>query len=244
MPVAAALLAALLAATLILAPTVRVVPPAQSRRAMLLVHGGAWHLVGPTAVATMDADARFWSSRGWRVYTTHYAAGHASLAGVLATYDRIHAREPRGTPVCANGFSAGAHLTMLLALLRPSLRCAISLEGPTDLATVAADGNHAAGPAWVAGVARAQFGAFGGLSVWSPVSTGLELRVPLLMAAATNDPIVPMRQMTRMRDQFPRMVRTVTLHAGALLEGHSRVDGSDWQRFRMRELTFANRAAG
>jgi hypothetical protein len=112
-------------------------PQDRPRGYVLVVHGGAWVITGPRALALEAPNVRWFTGLGWAVYNVDYRAGWLSVVDVVAAYDRLRRRHP-GAPVCAYGESAGGQLAMLLAASRPSLRCVISAGGVTELTEVPA----------------------------------------------------------------------------------------------------------
>ena len=165
------------------------------RGTMLLVHGGAWSIVGATALGGTRADAQRWRARGWRTVNVDYRACAPSLGDVLAIYDRVRATYGSKRPICAFGRSAGGHLTLLLAAQRPALDCVAVIASPTDLPklahqTTAADPD---GPPMAYDLATAAFGE-DRLAELSPIRTRLRARV--LFALADNDALIPLSQGT------------------------------------------------
>jgi dipeptidyl aminopeptidase/acylaminoacyl peptidase len=185
---------------------------------MLVVHGGAWVIVGPLAVAETDSEAAFFRANGWAAYQVDYRAGRRSLADVIAAYDRMRARIPRAAPVCAWGASAGGNLVLLLAARRPSLRCVIAEAGPTDLVTLGREKAWAApgaNPYTRPRVLQTRYAVplFGAahLAAFSPVDLASRIRARLLLGASALDPLVPLAQMHEMQRALPRRTRVMIL---------------------------------
>lgn len=197
--------------------------------ALFGIHGGSWLLNGPEAVRlALRWDGRF-VRRGWLVHNVDYRPGAAAFGDVLAEYDRFH-RQHRRLPVCAQGDSAGGHLALMLAAARPSVRCVIAEAAPTDLVDYPdtplrhviddlAPYVDLAGP-------------------WSPARHPWTVRQPVLLAYATNDPVVPYEQGIEMKRAAPN-ARLWLLHAGDRRAAfpHSRIDGPA----RHRELAYERR---
>ncbi len=111
-------------------------PRGQPKGFVLVIHGGAWVITGPQALAQEAPKVRWLTRLGWAVYNVDYRAGWLSVVDVVAAYDHLRSLYP-AAPMCAYGESAGGQLAMLLAASRPSLRCVISAGGVTDLTDVA-----------------------------------------------------------------------------------------------------------
>jgi acetyl esterase/lipase len=170
-------------------------PGVPLRGTMLIVHGGAWSIVGPLALGSTRADAQRWRTRGWRTVNVDYRACAASLGDVLAIYDRVRATYGSRQPICAFGRSAGGHLTLLLAARRPALDCVAVIASPTDLPALAHETTAADpdGPPMAYDLATAAFGE-DRLAQLSPIRTQLRARV--LFALADNDALIPLSQGT------------------------------------------------
>lgn len=116
---------------------------------LVMPHGGPYLVQD---VLEFDPMVQYWATRGFAVLQVnfrgsggfgveHFAAGlqqfgaaieddiEAALTAVLADTDRFDK-----TRVCAIGSSYGGYSALMLALRRPdAFRCAVSINGPTDL---------------------------------------------------------------------------------------------------------------
>jgi acetyl esterase/lipase len=136
---------------------------------MIVIHPGGWFLVGKEVMSHWARPmANRWRDAGWQTVNIDYRACGHSIGDVLWFMQRLRFLHPRAV-ICATGSSAGAHLAMLLATMRPDLACAISRAGPTDL--LALDGQYTyepngklthAGPRYLSNLAVAAFGAKAG----------------------------------------------------------------------------------
>lgn len=123
--------------------------------------------------------------RGWEMVNVDYARGAQGVRDVVDFFDQARRRFP-ALPFCAVGISAGGHLALMLAALRPSLRCAASLAGPTDLVALPQEPGGAA----LYKLAVQQFGV-DELPRLSPALLARRIRAKLLLMYASNDPVVP-----------------------------------------------------
>jgi acetyl esterase/lipase len=167
---------------------------------MMLIHGGGWHKVGPGIVAADRGRATAWRERGWTTVSITYSGCGKSVDDVLWFYDHIRTVWPSAA-ICAGGYSAGGHLALMVAALRPGLACAVSEGGPMDLpgfaTQVAYDevtgGTTSVGPTRVYNLAVAAFG-HDRLSEMSPITYATAIRSRLLLASAVTDPLIPLIQ--------------------------------------------------
>jgi acetyl esterase/lipase len=180
------------------------------RPMVLLIHGGGWKRVGPRAVAGITADRPRLVAWGYRTDVVRYRAFRHAFPDVLAAYDRLRRRVGPATPICAYGASAGAHMALMLAIMRPDVACVISQAAPTELRRL---------PAWLRRRAVAAFGHR--LLRWSPAA--YRLYVPTLLEQATDDRIVPFDQMAAMHRDAPHS-HAVALDPGRAPWIHARVD--------------------
>jgi acetyl esterase/lipase len=181
-------------------------------RVMLFVHGGGWYTVGPGALATERPEADAWRAAGWETVNADYRACGRSIGDVVAIYDLIRARVGAKVPICVKGQSAGGHLALLLAAVRPDVACVIADGAPTDLWTMARQGATEAGdkssPALLAkgakigfGLARAAFGR-ANLAAASPVGYASAIHARLLLTTSADDALVPYHQALQLADQI------------------------------------------
>lgn len=122
-------------------------PPAgggRARRVLVLIHGGAWYVVGKTAMEAERELAADWRRVGWETVSITYRGCGASIPDALRFYDLVRARAGPRVPVCLLGQSAGGHLALMIAALRPDVACVISEAGPSDLVNVVRQGRDQA----------------------------------------------------------------------------------------------------
>jgi len=152
---------------------------ASARSTVILIHGGGWYSTGPAEVAVLKPDARRFQHLGWRTENIDYRPWGDSLTDVLAAIDR----HPTGR-LCLYGRSAGGHLALVAAYLRPRVNCVISAEGmvaPLDSA-------FSPKAAELAGLARRSFGPHPP----SPLALAPKIRARLLLeTGATSDYVNP-----------------------------------------------------
>lgn len=173
-------------------------PVGRPRGTILILHGGAWYVVGRGAMETTRGEADRWVSRGWRTVNASYRGCSWSVDDVATLFDRVQEVYGASRPVCASGQSAGAHLALLLAALRPRLACVVSQAGPADLTALAGQavpdptgGVSPLGPARVANMAVAAFGD-DRLGALSPTNQPIVARV--LFAIGASDTLIPWQQ--------------------------------------------------
>lgn len=119
-------------------------PVGRVRGTILMIHPGGWKDQRGDARRYMATAALALRAVGWRVVNISYSSGQAPVGGalnparmlgdVVAFYDQV--RRVYGGPICAYGDSAGGNLAAMLALKRPSLKCAILNAAPLDLTTL------------------------------------------------------------------------------------------------------------
>ena len=169
-----------------------------ARGTMLLIHGGGWQdNRGTESARYYDATAALsFAAGGWRVVNISYTPGYRAgakpnptpmLRDVVAFYDQI--RSAFGGSVCAYGQSAGAHLSAMLAVERPTLTCAALDAAPTDLPTMFPRTN-------AQGFITGTFGTDSStLAQWSPARDWRpDIRTPVWATFAQTDPTVPPQQ--------------------------------------------------
>lgn len=203
------------------------------RGAVLVIHGGAWHIVGMRAVRAMRNDAARLNALGFETLNIDYRRGRDSLPDVLAAYDRLRGEVGAQTPICAFGTSAGGHLALMLAERRPDVACVVAEAPPTLLTSLTGR---------VLGYARHYFGDDAELRAWSPVLGVRRLRAATLVAQATDDPTVPFAQSTALVRADPS-VRRVVLRPGPWPWVHANVDGGDLERLHADEAAFIEQSA-
>jgi acetyl esterase/lipase len=177
-------------------------PPAggrPARRVLILIHGGAWYVVGRAALEAERSLAAEWRAAGWETVSITYRGCEHSIGDALRFYDLTRERAGPATPICALGQSAGGHLALTIAARRPDLACAISYAGPSDLVEVERQGREQArttGPpgldiATAAGVNVAKATFPEGLAAASPITQAAAIRARVLAATATDDVLIP-----------------------------------------------------
>lgn len=174
-------------------------PTGAVRGTMLVIHGGGFASDRSEARSEMVTSALEFAARGWRVVDVDYTAGQRSpgakldplpmLRDVVAFYDQI--RQAFGGPICAYGQSAGAYLAAMLAVERPSLKCAILDAGPVDLPTLLRE-TDSIGYADI----KNTFGTDSStLARWSPARDWRRtIRTAVWATYADGDPVVPPQQ--------------------------------------------------
>ena len=202
---------------------------------MLMLHGGSFMDSPGMARSNLASVALVFRNLGWRVvnvaYTPAYGSGGrglvAMLRDVVAFYDQIH--RAFGGPICAYGESAGGDLAALLAVERPSLRCAILNAAPLDLVTLRGQTNASG-----VSILKTTFGTNRSfLAQWSPTLLWNPAKdhTAVFATAAANDTLVPAVQDTEFGD-VDRAADTGTLpgsapgYPGAVPFMHSFVDDS------------------
>lgn len=210
------------------------------RGVMLVIHGGGWANVGPYEVASVRAQANRWRERGWSTVNIDYRACGQSVGDVLWFYDRT--RQVSGSlPICAHGMSAGGHLALMIAALRPTLACVVGEGAPTNLTTVggqtafdpATGGVQSDGPEMLYRRVSAAFGEEH-LPEHSPALFPLRTRV--LAATAAADPLVPFAQAVELEAAMrttdaAAYVDVMHLAAGANAFSHAGVARSSLETF-------------
>jgi len=166
------------------------VPRGAPRGWVLLIHGGSWLASGSQYLER--GRARWYNRHGWGVYDVDYRPGELGLVDVIAAYDLLR-RGARGRPICADGASAGAHLALMLAAVRP-LSCLVGEAAPVDLGLD------------IPRLATAVERTFGdGVLLWSPpLWAPLMGNVRMLLAYSSIDPIIPGAQVVEARRVWPR----------------------------------------
>ena len=182
------------------------VPPGRPKGYVIVIHGGAWVITGPQALALEAPQVHWFIHLGWAVYNVDYRPGWLSVPDVAAAYDHLRRLHP-DAPMCAYGESAGGQLAMLLAASRPSLRCVISAGGVAALRVVP-------GPLRV----LEEHVFHHRLWEFSPVRVASHIRGTLLCAGSSYDRTVPQRrQLAAIRTARPQT--RVMLLAGAPTPG-------------------------
>jgi len=228
-------------------------PPTQGVRGwVMVVHGGGWKGVGPSTVVQERPQALWLQSQGWATLNVDYRAGAGSLSDVLSFYDGLRSRLGRRTPICLWGSSAGGQLALLLAEMRPHVRCVITEGAPTDFQSIASqpasglylgDPVQFFGPRWVAELATQAFG-LDGLARYSPVTAAGRLRARLLLTGSEGDFLIPAAQAKEMVARGAD-AQTLRLARGDLFFTHADVSTAamhDYQHAELKILRYAQHA--
>ena len=211
------------------------------RGVMLIVHGGAWSIVGRASMNGMRPDVERWRARGWRTVNTTYRPCGPSIGDIVALYDRVRSTYGRSLPICVFGRSAGGHLSLLLAAIRPEVACVISIAGPSDLAAIA-DQPTPADPVGARKTANFATAAFGGDRLAEISPTRLPVPARVLYGIGVGDVLVPWEQATnfaaaqRRRDRAS-YVDTMHVEAGDVRFEHAGVSQAGLDAFFAREQT-------
>jgi acetyl esterase/lipase len=213
---------------------------------MIVIHPGGWFLVGKEVLAQSARPiANRWRGAGWQAVNIDYHACGQSIFDVLWFMQRVRYLNPHAV-ICATGSSAGGHLAVLLAAMRPDLACAISHAGPTDLPGL--DGQLAyegggrwtdAGPKMLSNYAVAAFGA-NALPYRSPRQQAAKITARVLLATGQTDPLVPPAQDRAFAQTFRAQhaagyVDTLSLPPGDQFFVHTFVSRQSLQQLRLRE---------
>jgi pimeloyl-ACP methyl ester carboxylesterase len=206
------------------------------RAVVMLIHGGGWRGLNREALAGESSAAAALTDQGFATMSVDYRGGKLGIRDLDGFYRNARNRMRR-TPVCAVGASAGGHLALMLAVRHPSLSCAVSLAGPTDLPALARQpGGQTAYQLAVAAFGRRGLGRF------SPALHTGAIRAPLLLIYATNDPYVPLAQGRQMAAAAPG-ARLIVLRPGAAGFVHSTVNRSELLAATRAESRFLAEAA-
>jgi acetyl esterase/lipase len=179
------------------------------RGVLILFHGGGWFSNGGGAAQNLRGEAERWRARGWRTVNSSYRPCGSSITDALSLYDRVRETYGSTSPLCTLGQSAGGHVALMIAALRPrGVNCVINQAGPTDALSIAsqgafdpANGVQTNGPKEAFNTMVAAFGQEN-LGSYSPVQLsdpGLK-GVRILAMTAAEDPVIPYGQMTLLRD--------------------------------------------
>jgi acetyl esterase/lipase len=218
-------------------------PAGRPRGVAIVLHGGGWVGVGTRQLVAVRPDAARWLERGWATANLDYRACRPSLGDVLQMHDAIRARIGPDAPIVAVGESAGAHLALMLAVLRPdSVRGVVAQAPPTDPETLAkqtvrdpATGGQTNDPPRQ--LSLAWHGAFqDALAETSPVRRAREIRARVLLARSETDPLIPAGQLTDMADALraahgDAWVRVLELDGGDVDFPHATISAAAERRF-------------
>jgi acetyl esterase/lipase len=186
---------------------------------VLVIHGGGWAAGRKELHDTLTWD---FAKRGYACATIGYrlAPKHLFPAQVedvkcAVRYLRAHAADLKIDPkrLGATGFSAGAHLSMMLGAMGPGdglegeggwadqpsqVSCVVAWFGPADFANVEfPDASRPIVERWIGGPRSARAEAY---RLASPVTYASKGDAPMLLLQGTKDPLVPHDQAYRMAD--------------------------------------------
>lgn len=182
-----------------------------ARGTAMMVHGGAWAMTGPGAVASMRPHAERLAAQGWATLNVDYRPGRESLDDVLAFHDAITGWQGIDRPVGIMGLSAGGHLGLMTASERPSVSWVAGYAAPTDLISL----GGASGAVDVRQFAQRAFGASDdALRAASPTEVASKIRARVLLATAAHDGHVPIQQMDAFARVRPQGTTTMVLAPG------------------------------
>jgi fermentation-respiration switch protein FrsA (DUF1100 family) len=208
-----------------------------ARGLVIVLHYGAWHGGDGRGIPVMRPWASEFNRHGWAAVNTDYRTGADSILDVVDTYDRWRAQLGPRIPICAYGQSAGGHLALMLAAIRPALDCVIAAAAPTDFQSLRH--GHTAGNKWVVTVAR-QF--WSDLRSWSPVHWVKSIHATVGLDDATNDHWIPFSQGRELARRLPG-TRLTLLHPGHVRWVHSYVSPDSMARARRADLRILDMAA-
>lgn len=189
---------------------------------IVIMHGGAWRAGNRTI---HDDLARQLAARGYVAATISYRLcpqyvfpAQVEDAKCAVRFLRAHADEYNIDPdhFGAIGFSAGAHLAMMLGALdadegmegdggwtgQPSkVQAVVSFFGPTDFITELPEGSSKLVVDFLGGTAQEKPDAYRAASPLSHVNRG---DAPMLLFQGTRDNLVPWQQATRMAEALTK----------------------------------------
>ena len=195
---------------------------------IMAVHGGAWSLVGESALRSMDQEVARWQARGFITVNVDYRAGADSLVDALAFHDAIHGWRGTTEQLGIIGTSAGGHLGLMTAAQRPGVAFVVGQAAPTDLAALG--GTAESGD--VRRLAQEAFGASDALlGAASPVSRADAIRAHVLLGTSTWDRHVPAMQMDAFAAARPERTETLLLRGGDEPFVHAGIARGETERF-------------
>jgi len=200
-------------------------PAGKSRGVAIVIHGGAWQMVGPDAMASQRDNIDVVVGAGWTAVNIDYRPGYQSVADSIAAYDWIRETVGPKTPICTVGDSAGGHLALMIAWKRPDVACVVAMGAPTDLPAVQGTQPFL----WEAGVV-ASF-PLDQLDALSPALHAKEIKAKILAGAVATDPVVPPAQ-TRELVANANDAKGMFLKPGDAPFVHVNADVNDRARFR------------
>lgn len=205
---------------------------------VMLIHGGGWEGPDRDAFAYEVAIGRVFRNLGYATQTIEYRRGATGIHDAARWYDEARRRVGPHVPICADGTSAGGHVALMLAALRPKLACVIALGSPVDLPALA----HQEGGGTAYDLARQAFGE-SQLAAYSPIRRAQDIRADVLLVAARNDPVVPVAQATEMSRARPA-THTILLPGGAENANfvHGKVDKNALVAASQAQIVFLARA--
>ncbi len=207
------------------------------RGVLILIHGGGWKGIDRTQFNATLQQTPIYNRYGYYTMTIDYRAGAEGLADLERFYKEARERVKDKLPICAVGSSAGGHLALMLATREPSLDCAVSIAGPTNLAGLAEqEGGEE--------TTRIAAGAFGqeNLRRLSPALQADNVKARLFVVGADNDPLMPVEQLDDIKEAVPS-TQTVLLPAGDSPWVHSSVDPEAKEQMNLDLIAFLNEVA-
>jgi acetyl esterase/lipase len=207
------------------------------RAVVLLIHGGGWAGQNATYLADAANDGRNLQRLGYETLAFDYRAGALGIEDAQAFYREARERVGPHLPICALGWSAGAHIALMLAVMDPGLACVVDLAGPTDLTVLAVE----RGGAYGSGIAARVFGTRR-LAAYSPALRAHSIRAKALLMYARDDPVVPVAQGEIMARALPGS-RLIVLPPGPEPFVHSGVAPAAYQRALITLGAFLNHVA-
>lgn len=207
------------------------------RGVLILIHGGGWKGIDRNQFNVTREQGEIYTRMGFMTMTIDYRAGADGLKDVERFYKQARKRVGKDVPICAVGSSAGGHLALMLAAREPSLDCAVSIAGPTNLAGLA----DQEGGEQTYKIASDAFGEEN-LEKLSPVLHADKIKAKIFVAGADNDPLMPVDQLKDIEKAVPG-TKTVVLPAGESPWVHSAVEPSAKKRMNQELSEFLNAVA-
>lgn len=168
---------------------------------VIVVHGGAWYLVGEDELSNMSGIARRWRDRGWCALNVDYRPLAPSMGDVLTWFDAVRDHVGANVPVGLHGSSAGGHMALMVAVERDGVNFVVAEGAPTDLGSLG--GNPEADDV------RWRFDEAFGVAArdrLSPVRRADEIDARIVLATCTTDEKVPVDQLRLMHAALPGSV--------------------------------------
>jgi acetyl esterase/lipase len=229
--------------------------------AIVVIHGGAWRAGSRSQLDDLTwtlARAGFVAATvSYRFCPTHHFPAQVHDVQRAVRFLRANAERYHVDPdhIGAVGFSAGAHLAMLLGTLDPAdgldeaadlarfsakVQAVVSFFGPTDLELPATDETRPLLEDFIGGPLDSQRASYHAASPVTYVNAG---DAPMLLFQGTDDPLVPSVHATRMADvlQQAGVAGRVELIVGA---GHGDWTAGEFARTSAAMLAFFQERLG